>query len=460
MKNHNLWCGLWLTLFIIGNAPVLAGPSATSHKGSSRWGANYFPNVPLITQDGKTVHFFDDLIKDKVVAINFIYTTCPDSCPLETARLAEVQRILGDRVGQDVFFYSITIDPDHDTPEVLKNYMELYQIGPGWTFLTGKESDIILLRKKLGLYIQEIQDGSNDHNLSLILGNQATGRWMKSSPFENPYVLAKQIGSWLHNWKLPSQKKLSYDLAPELRAMSKGESLFRTRCAACHTIGGGDTNQPEQRRVGPDLLGVLQMRDREWVTRWMMEPEKVLAEKDPIAMGLFAKYKIPMPNMRLNDLEATRIIEYLDKESKRVEKVREREAVASAKKSEDEPKSCCMKKKMLAQQEEKEIPTEDNTLVENEIEITVLNTNVEPAQIENETSLLSTSETLKVTASAIAALNDDEKAELMMLLNESAAPQAGRKSSTASMLFSSGLGCALLLLAAVFRRRSAISSEA
>jgi protein SCO1 len=88
----------------------------------SPWGANYFPNVPLVTQDGKTVHFYADLLKGKMVVINFIYTKCRDSCPMETAKLAQVQRLLGDRVGRDVFFYSISIDPERDTPAELKEY--------------------------------------------------------------------------------------------------------------------------------------------------------------------------------------------------------------------------------------------------------------------------------------------------------------------------------------------------
>src|SRR3954447_12031859 len=83
---------------------------------NSRWGANYFPNVTLTTQDGASVHFYDDLIKGKIVAINLIYTTCKFACPLETARLAQVQHLIGERMGRDVFFYSITIDPEHDTP--------------------------------------------------------------------------------------------------------------------------------------------------------------------------------------------------------------------------------------------------------------------------------------------------------------------------------------------------------
>ena len=119
---------------------------------NSRWGANYFPNVPLTTQDGKTVHFYDDLIKGKIVAINLIYTTCKYACPLETARMRQVQQVLGDRMGKDVFFYSITIDPEHDTPAVLKDYAEKFHAGPGWLFLTGKQADIDLIQRKVGLY--------------------------------------------------------------------------------------------------------------------------------------------------------------------------------------------------------------------------------------------------------------------------------------------------------------------
>jgi protein SCO1/2 len=287
----------------------------------SIWGADYFPNVSLVTHEGKTVRFFDDLIKDKVVAINFIYTSCPDACGLETARLLEVQKILGDRVGRDVFMYSITIDPQPDTVEVLKTYAERFQVGPGWLFLTGNEADITLLRTKLGLYGEE-DKGENlkDHNLSHIIGNQKTGQWMKSSPYENPYVMATQLGSWLHNWKLPPQTKRDYAAAPAVRNISKGESLFRTRCSACHTIGAEDVGEEGKRPIGPDLLNVTRKRDRAWLTRWMAEPDKMLAEKDPLAMSMLAEYNnLPMPNLRLNEMEIQSLFLYIEEESHRAE---------------------------------------------------------------------------------------------------------------------------------------------
>jgi protein SCO1/2 len=293
--------------------------------GESRWGADYFPNVPLVTHEGETLYFFEDMIKDKVVVINFIYTICPDSCPLETARLARVQEILGDRVGKDIFIYSITIDPENDTPEVLAKYAERYRAKPGWWFLTGKESDITLLRRKLGLYLEEIQDDSNNHNLSLIIGNQGTGQWMRRSPFENPYVLATQIGSWLSGWKAPSKAPLDYADAPDVRNISQGEQLFRTRCATCHTIGNGIEGLPEG-LVGPDLLGVTRKRERKWLRRWLAVPDKMLEEGDPIALALYAQYNnLPMPNMRLSKVDVKDLLRYISGESNRVEIQRARD---------------------------------------------------------------------------------------------------------------------------------------
>src|SRR4051795_3485067 len=156
-------------------------------------GAAYFTNTPLVNQDGKTVHFFDDLIKGKSVVVNFIYTECGDSCPLETAKLAQVQKILGDRVGKDIFFYSISIDPKHDTPEVLKAYAAKFHVKPGWLFLTGKEEDIKVISKKLGL--ASLTDAANrdGHQPTLMVGRDATGQWMRNSAVDNPRFLATTI---------------------------------------------------------------------------------------------------------------------------------------------------------------------------------------------------------------------------------------------------------------------------
>lgn len=300
--------GVYLKVTTLALLLVLAPARGTG----APWDASYFPNVPLVSDEGQTLHFFDDLIKDKVVSINFIYTTCVDICPLETAQLVKVQRILGERLGKDVFFYSISIDPELDTPEVLAEYKKRF--GANWKFLTGDEADIINLRRKLGLYVEEIQDGSKNHNVNMIIGNQATGRWMKRSPFENPHVLADQLGNWLTDWKAP-QKGNDYASAPELRSVPHGEQLFRTRCATCHTINGVETDGA----LGPDLLGVTRTRDKSWLLNWLRAPDQMLAKKDPIAMALFSKYnELTMPNMRLTQRDAQDVLDYMDSEFERL----------------------------------------------------------------------------------------------------------------------------------------------
>jgi len=293
--------------------------SASESAPAQQWGQDYFPNTTLINQDGESVRFFDDLIKDKVVAINFIFTRCTDSCPLETARLKQVQKLLGDRVGSDVFFYSISIDPEADTPEVLKEYAGKFKVGPGWQFLTGNKDEITLLRQKLGLFIKGVDDGqTKDHNLSLIIGNQATGRWMKASPMENPYVLADRLGKSLHNWKLASSDTNDMAAAPVIRPPSTGEQIYRTRCSSCHTLG--DTEHAGARSIGPDLLGVTRQRDPAWLARWIREPDRMLAEQEPLAMQLFEQYnRLAMPNLRLGEVEVAAVLTYLTEETERLQ---------------------------------------------------------------------------------------------------------------------------------------------
>ena len=110
----------------------------------------YFPNVLLRTQDDQPVRFYDDLIKNRAVTINFFYANCDEVCPLVTANLAKVQKLLGDRVGRDIFMYSVSLTPEKDTPAALKRYAKMHGAQPGWTFLTGDHTDVELLRRSLG----------------------------------------------------------------------------------------------------------------------------------------------------------------------------------------------------------------------------------------------------------------------------------------------------------------------
>ena len=283
-------------------------------QAQSRYGANYFPNVTLTTQDGTKVHFYDDVLKGKSVVIDLIYTECQDSCPLETARLVQVQKILGDRVGKDIFFYSISIDPRHDTPKVLKEYAAKYHVGPGWTFLTGKKEDIDLVSKKLGLYTDPDPNNRDGHSPSLLIGNEPGGQWMRNAATDNPRFLANMIGNWLNGWanSRPVEANVDYSKAGQIdlhTQSDKGRYIFASQCAACHTIGHGD-------KIGPDLQGVTNVRDRVWLERFISTPDKVLAEKDPIAVALYEKYKqVKMPNLRMADVDLQNLVKFLADQS-------------------------------------------------------------------------------------------------------------------------------------------------
>jgi protein SCO1/2 len=286
------------------HAEPSSGPAAQpSPAFNNRYGAGYFPNVPLLTQDGTTVRFYDDLLKDKSVAVNVIYTRCKDECPLETARMVQLSRVFGERMGKDIFFYSISIDPEYDTPEVLKAYAEKYDVGPGWLFLTGKREDIKVITKKIGLSRGSDAANRDGHTASLMVGDVAAGQWMRNSAVDDPQFLSGTIGNFL-GWRDMKAGK-SYTEAKPLN-VGGGEFLFGSRCSACHTIGQGD-------KIGPDLAGVTARRDRNWLARYVQQPDRMLAEGDPIAKALFEKYKnARMPNVSLGTADVQAVLAYLE----------------------------------------------------------------------------------------------------------------------------------------------------
>lgn len=287
---------LSLTVYL-GGGLVWAAPPG------SPWGADYFPNVELTNQDGEKLHFYDDLIKDKLFVISFIYTRCTDSCPLETATLRNLQKALGDKMGKEVVLYSISIDGDRDDPAALKSYAAKFHAGPGWTFLSGRPEDVKLLRQKLGLYRDDgKQEQLNEHGISILMGNERSGQFIKRSPFEETSALVRILTKRLQNSGAASNSKL---VLPRAAAQSPGETLFRSNCEACHSLDS-------EEGIGPGLAGVLQRREPNWLKRWIKEPDRMVAEQDPIALALYQQYKeVPMPNYRLSDSEVENLLKYL-----------------------------------------------------------------------------------------------------------------------------------------------------
>lgn len=155
----------------------------------------HFPNVTLLTHEGKPVKFYDNLIKGKIVMINVMYVTCEGVCPGITANLVKVQKMLGNRVGKDVFMYSITLKPEQDTPLELKNYKQMHGIGPGWTLLTGKPADVELLRQKLGFTTPNpvIDKDTSQHIGNIRYGNEPMMLWGACPGSSSPKFMIELI---------------------------------------------------------------------------------------------------------------------------------------------------------------------------------------------------------------------------------------------------------------------------
>ena len=153
------------------------------------------PNTALYTHEGKSVKFYDDLIRDKVVAINMMYTDCKRICPGMTANLRQVQKMFGDRLGRDVFMYSISLQPEFDTPERLQEYVDKHRIGPGWLFLTGVAKDIDQLRFRLGFYDRDpVVDGNKSSHTGIVrIGNDKYDRWTMSPALAQPEQILATI---------------------------------------------------------------------------------------------------------------------------------------------------------------------------------------------------------------------------------------------------------------------------
>jgi len=120
------------------------------------------PEFTLTDQDGRRVALKE--LRGKVLAVTFIFASCADSCPLLTAKMASVQDRLGAAFGPDVRFVSITVDPERDTPPVLKRYAEAYHANPaGWSFLTGTPAEIRDVAGRYGVIYKKTPRGDVDH---------------------------------------------------------------------------------------------------------------------------------------------------------------------------------------------------------------------------------------------------------------------------------------------------------
>jgi protein SCO1 len=152
-------------VLLVALAALAAPGRAPGHeaKGEQRL-SKIGPAAPftLTTQDNARLSLRD--LRGKVVAVTFVYASCVDTCPLLTAKLAGVQTRLGSDFGARVFFLSVTVDPERDTPAVLKGYAQAHGTNPaGWAFLTGTPAEIRDVERRYGVYARKNPGGDVDH---------------------------------------------------------------------------------------------------------------------------------------------------------------------------------------------------------------------------------------------------------------------------------------------------------
>jgi protein SCO1 len=147
------------------------------------------PDLLVQDQNGIERRFYSDLIKDKVVILSFFFTSCPSFCPRMNLRLKKLQTTLGDRLGKDVFFVTVTKDPVTDTVPRLKDWSKKLDIKEGWTMITGDT-------KNIGKIVYDFTGdsvGPDMHNTIFIIGNDKTGNWADLSGLATLDQLRQQI---------------------------------------------------------------------------------------------------------------------------------------------------------------------------------------------------------------------------------------------------------------------------
>ena len=187
--------------FLVGAAAALAGAglmAATQSRAAQSprelMRQRRFPNVPLVTHESKQVKFYDDLLKDKKVVINMMYTVCSNICTPATRNIVQARELLGD-FAKDIHFYSLSLTPLDDDPPALRAYMKSFGVTAGWTFLTGKPENVERVRRGLGFAQTSAAEDADitNHSGMLRIGNEPLVSWGHASALVSSRATARMI---------------------------------------------------------------------------------------------------------------------------------------------------------------------------------------------------------------------------------------------------------------------------
>lgn len=151
------------------------------------------PDAPLVDQHGRPVRLVGGVLRDRIVVVGFVFTTCTTVCPVLSAIMRRVQDRLGDALGEDVAIVSVTVDPIRDTPERLLAYARKHGAGPDWTWLTGTTHDVETVLRAAGAYTPRFQD----HPPMVLVGDARSGEWSRMNGFPSDERIASRVAELL-----------------------------------------------------------------------------------------------------------------------------------------------------------------------------------------------------------------------------------------------------------------------
>ena len=164
---------------LFASALAVAGNTPADQAAAESKARDYFSNVELVDQNGRSLKFYDEVLKDNVVVISFIFTNCQSACPLMTRNLTMIRDMLREDERRSIQFISISIDPLRDTPSAMKEFAQKHEADiDGWLWLTGQPDDVNYITKRLGSYT----DDPEMHTTTLLAANVPNAHWTKIEP--------------------------------------------------------------------------------------------------------------------------------------------------------------------------------------------------------------------------------------------------------------------------------------
>jgi protein SCO1/2 len=187
----------FLAILLASAAMALAPAAALAHGDAAAHDSKKKPSsarvtladTALVDQDGASRNLRSDVVGDRIVVVDFVYTTCTTVCPVVSATFAKVQRELGDRLGKDVSLVSITVDPARDTPEVLKAYSAKHGAKDGWLWLTGSPQAVTGALKGFGAYVAD----PAQHAAMVLVGDARANKWTRFFGFPTAEQLVAKV---------------------------------------------------------------------------------------------------------------------------------------------------------------------------------------------------------------------------------------------------------------------------